>query len=124
MISNSTGRKILDYLNRSINENISITITAHESGQFRELSATSLAFIIVGSVAIVLIVSLMWALFYKIQKHRRIDDRELLSVIILHLTKLETKYFKSKYMKILMFKLTKKAISKMKFKKLKDGDQV
>jgi Cu/Ag efflux pump CusA len=83
MISNSTGRKILDYLNRSINENISITITAHESGQFRELSATSLAFIIVGSVAIVLIVSLMWALFYKIQKHRRIDDRELLSVIIL-----------------------------------------
>ena len=104
MVSNSTGKRILESLNRSPNDTIIISITAQDSSQFRELSPTSLAFIIVGSIVIVLIVSCMWALFYKIQKNRRIDDRELFT--------------------ILMLKLTKKAISKMKSKKLKDGDQV
>lgn len=66
-------------MNKSMND-ITITITAQDSTQFRELSATSLAFIIIGSFVIVFIVSSMWALFYKIQKHRRIEDRELLAV--------------------------------------------
>ena len=79
MVSNSTGKKILDHMNKSMND-ITITITAQDSTQFRELSATTLAFIIISSFVIVFIVSSMWALFYKIQKHRRIEDRELLAV--------------------------------------------
>lgn len=77
MVSNSTGKKILEYLIKS-SENVFITITGEDSG--RELSPTSLAFIIVGSFVIVVIICSMWALFYKIQKHRRIEDRELLAV--------------------------------------------
>jgi hypothetical protein len=104
MVSNSTGKRILESLSKSPNDTIIISILAQDSSQFRDLSPTSLAFIIIGSVVIVFIVSCMWALFYKIQKNRRIDDRELFM--------------------ILMLKLTKKAISKMKSKKLKNDDPV
>ena len=49
---------------------------------FSKLSATSIMFIVLGSIGFIILVAGMWVIFYVIQKDRHIEDRERMAVSI------------------------------------------
>ncbi len=74
------------------------------SNRSTDLSATSITFIVLGTMGFVLLISAMWVIFYIIQRSRSIEERQRLEQLIQ--------------------RLTKRAISKMKHRKIKSGDKV
>lgn len=73
------------------------------AGRTNDLSATSITFIVLGTMAFVLLISAMWVIFYIIQRSRSIEERQRLELLIQS--------------------LTKRAISKMKHRKIKSRDK-
>jgi hypothetical protein len=55
---------------------------ADKRNNFSKLSATSIMFIVLGSIGFIILVAGMWVIFYVIQKDRHIEDRERMAVRI------------------------------------------
>ena len=55
---------------------------ANKRNNFSKLSATSILFIVLGSIGFIILVAGMWVIFYVIQKDRHIEDRERMAVRI------------------------------------------
>lgn len=89
LVSNTTGDLLINYSKKGDafvlivpNYQDSLAnVKGMGSSASRELSPGSIAFIVLGTIAIILIISGMWIIFYLVQRARRVEERERYAVI-------------------------------------------